>query len=72
MSQKLKTYILEVHFKSESDLQAYVDDHFGSGVIGVQKSGSDELHLRSYTKKMYAIKPTNDPDSMSHFMVKNN
>ena len=68
-TKKQKAYILEVIFKSEEDLKNYVEKHFGSEKIARQKDGFDQMHLRSYTKKVYAIKPKSDPNNMAHFWV---
>jgi len=68
-TKKQKAYILEVIFKSEEDLKNYVEKHFGSEKIARQKDGFDQLHLRSYTKKVYAIKPKSTPDTPAHYWV---
>ena len=68
-TKKQKAYILEVIFKSEEDLKNYVEKHFGSEKIARQKDGFDQLHLRSYTKKVYAIKPKSMPDTGAHYWV---
>ena len=68
-TKKQKAYILEVIFKSEEDLKNYVEKHFGSEKIARKKDGFDQLHLRSYTKKVYAIKPKSTPDTPAHYWV---
>mgnify|MGYP003681007330 FL=1 len=68
-TKKQKAYILEVIFKSEEDLKNYVEKHFGSEKIARTKDGFDQMHLRSYTKKVYGLKPKSDPDTMAHYWV---
>ena len=70
MEKKNKTYVLEIHFQNENDLKKYVQDEFQSGVVAAKKTAADEMHLRTYTKKTFTLKPENDPELLGHYAVK--
>ena len=75
MAKKSKAYVLEIFFKDENDLKTFVEEHFndnGHSINVRPKDGFDSLHLRSYTKKVYVMKPKDKMDSMAHLWLKPN
>ncbi len=74
-NKKSKAFVLEIFFKDENDLKTFVEEHFkenGHDINVRLKDGWDTLHLRSYTKKVYVMKPTDKMDTMANLWIKPN
>jgi len=72
--KKKKVYVLEIFFQDERDVHTFIDNHFNDeqemDVRARLKNGWDQLHLKSYTKKRFVMKPRKNMDAMAHLWIR--